>query len=49
MFLVSEDRRKEATHSACIAARHTHDQVLWLVGRSFTLPVQSRAAPSEIR
>lgn len=36
-------------HPACIAVRQTEDTVVWLFGRSFTLPVQSRAAPSEIR
>lgn len=50
-FLVSQDRKKKSNtvHSACIAVKETHDRVVWLVGRSFTLPVQSRAAPSESR
>lgn len=45
----SQDREEYTAHSACIAVRETHGRVVRLCGRSFTLPVQSRAAPSESR
>ena len=44
-----QEKESNTVHSTCIAVRGKHDQVVGLVGRSFTLPVQSRAAPSEIR